>query len=279
MRKDVENGMESFDPISVHSKYYKIIENKKLDDIVESNTNLKLDCSKSINWHNKMFQLVYSGGKDSIVDLEGDSFTPNLVITNSYDGSSKFGLEYGLFRMICSNMVVLPITATHKQSKHYQGNWDDNMEKEIVTMIKNFENNTENIVTMISAVKEEEPVLDMKFLYKHSTYKQLIVYLAAALKYSPEIKLTNSIFAKNDSKLETEDDIITLVQENWKSVKESHIEDLIIEARMIKYNEEVKTKWDIYNMILKLSHLVIKQKMGRYTFSRSLGQKMLINKL
>ena len=63
--------------------------------------------------------------RNSSIGLINDS-VPEIVLTNSHDGRNAFKLHAGIFRMVCSNgMVIADTTIDNIRIKHQWYNFDD----------------------------------------------------------------------------------------------------------------------------------------------------------
>ena len=50
--------------------------------------------------------------------VKGDIVKPTLILTNSLDGSTKFGFMLGAFRLVCSNGLMAGVSAMNISVKH-----------------------------------------------------------------------------------------------------------------------------------------------------------------
>ena len=66
----------------------------------------------------------------------GDSI-PEIVLTNSHDGRNSFNLHAGLFRLVCSNGLVIADTTFKEVKIKHQWYSIDEIEKVINTMVNN----------------------------------------------------------------------------------------------------------------------------------------------
>lgn len=83
---------------------------------------------------------------------EGGTEHPQLLLMNSHDGTSKFQLEAGIFRMICSNGMVIKSDDMGSVSIHHMG-YDFSVIKEAVESLMN---NVPQILNTITKMKETE---------------------------------------------------------------------------------------------------------------------------
>ena len=89
---------------------------------------------------------------------EGDTMNPEIIIRNSYDGTSQVHILSGAFRLVCSNGMIIGTTIDKYNYKHNIGNINlDNLDESI-----------EKTIIQAREVGEEFPVLkETKLKQKH----------------------------------------------------------------------------------------------------------------
>tara|TARA_R100000900_G_scaffold122482_1_gene96964 strand:- start:827 stop:1606 length:780 start_codon:yes stop_codon:yes gene_type:complete len=81
----------------------------------------------------------------------GDSI-PEIILTNSHDGRNSFNLHAGLFRLVCSNGLVIADTTFDEVKIKHQWYSMDEIEKVINTMVGNIP----SIVTNVNRMDQTE---------------------------------------------------------------------------------------------------------------------------
>ena len=274
-------------PISVVGPNYMVVPNTKLDTIVTEfdDFNLTLNPSLSGNSKNKKFSLVYdvetneTFGSDS---SDGGKLKPKLVIQNSYDGSSQVEILFGLFRMICSNMLVIPYSdkILRFQTRHYRSN--NNLRKKVHTFMRDALNEEAfaEIRDMIVMSKQKTESKTIPYSYLSvMLYRQLFPMLAGIYKFSNVKVLVSGENKFYD--LQEADDIENLVSKivydrtDPKALKKIDGIGRVNDALSISYTETVNNHWQLYNLVLKIAQHVV-EKERRIGVSRDLSRRFLV---
>ena len=89
---------------------------------------------------------------------KGDMMNPEIIIKNSYDGTSQVHILSGAFRLVCSNGMIIGTTIDKYNYKHNIGNINlDNLDESI-----------EKTIIQARTVGEEFPILkDKQLKQKH----------------------------------------------------------------------------------------------------------------
>ena len=94
---------------TVSDKYSHIPTERVLDDMAVLGWNV-VDAKEIKARKNQGFQkhmLVFANPEIVINGVDGDTVFPRIMLTNSHDGKNAFTFQAGLFRLICSNGLVI----------------------------------------------------------------------------------------------------------------------------------------------------------------------------
>ena len=287
--KDLDEGSEII-PISVVGDNYHLIENEKLDDNVRAFDKLPLLLNYELSGalKNKRFNLVYdlNVNEDYGSDKDdGGDMKPKLVVKNSYDGSSQLHLIIGLFRMICSNMVIIPIAnkVSSFQMKHYNSivrspkNVREKIEMFLEKSLSDEAIKGVRDVVLQNKAADDEKVMAYGF-FKSLPFKTLFPILQAINRFS-EVPVTvskgdNAFFLDKD---EGVDRLLTHVLGDKMEGDKDKIKDGIDQYHnmaAVKYGEDVKNHWQLYNLMLKIvqyythkqRRIIVAQQLGNSYF-------------
>jgi len=249
-------------PISVRTNLYPIIKNLDLKNAIETFNNPKpiFIPELSSQKKNAMFQMVFG-----FPDIKVDDMGVTLVVTNSYDGLTRLKFRLGLFRYICSNMIVVPSeNVAEIQIKHYKGNFQKELNEIVDIMIKSMLENdrltkisdrikdmsTEGIDSKISAgfwslLTRQEFTIALCLIQKYSKIPCLTCLPGSSdASYDISVKgfdFYTNYFSGKDKNLKNKKKL----KETWDEYYEN-----------ILYNENVDTCWAIYNMLLKAFQVI-----------------------
>ncbi|MCP5052446.1 MAG: DUF932 domain-containing protein, partial [bacterium] len=120
-------------------------------------------------------------------ESDGGKLKPQLVIQNSYNGSTGIDILFGFFRGICSNMLVFPVEGQVIKCSHRHKNVSDKLQPMIHGFLRDALNDKmfDHYRDMIQSAKAktEEKEIDFKWLTKLPA-NQLFPVLAAITRYS-----------------------------------------------------------------------------------------------
>lgn len=68
---------------------------------------------------------------------DNDTVYPQILLTNSHDGKNSFKFQAGLFRLICSNGLVIPETQFEAVKIRHMGYSFEELQKQIREMVEN----------------------------------------------------------------------------------------------------------------------------------------------
>jgi hypothetical protein len=94
---------------TVSDKYSHIPTERVLDDMAVLGWNV-VDAKEIKARKNQGFQkhmLVFANPEIVINGVDGDTVFPRILLTNSHDGKNAFSFQAGLFRLVCSNGLVI----------------------------------------------------------------------------------------------------------------------------------------------------------------------------
>lgn len=94
---------------TVSEKYSHIPTERVLDDMGALGWNV-VDAKEIKARKNQGFQkhmLVFSNPEIVITGTDGDTVFPRILLTNSHDGKNAFTFQAGLYRLVCSNGLVI----------------------------------------------------------------------------------------------------------------------------------------------------------------------------
>ena len=124
---NVVTNDDTGDIIAVHKDKYRLQKNKDVFEAFDAalaSHNLDLTGLKVRD------ELAYNGGRATRtyrmpahrVDIgDGDPVDLMLKVQNSYDGSRRFGMNFGAFRILCSNGLVIGNNMCEVKAKHTDG--------------------------------------------------------------------------------------------------------------------------------------------------------------
>ena len=94
---------------TVSEKYSHIPTERVMDDMEALGWNV-VDAKEIKARQNQGFQkhmLIFANPEIVINGNDGDTVFPRILLTNSHDGKNAFSFQAGLFRLVCSNGLVI----------------------------------------------------------------------------------------------------------------------------------------------------------------------------
>lgn len=102
------------------SKKYKIVKHEDIVEKLEEGMNFKNDSIKTILAKNgAQMQRMYTINDYSVPVRKGDSISPVIRITNSYDGLTAVGFHIDAVRLVCSNGMIATRKFMSMNYKHF----------------------------------------------------------------------------------------------------------------------------------------------------------------
>lgn len=121
------------------SDNYQVINSEQISDVLK-NRGWELTKIKSANSKSELKQLF---GKHVMIFENHDiknikdygGLKPQILITNSHDGSTSLRLNYGLFRLICTNGLVVG-NSYYKENLRHTSNVVSDLDNRIIQMVE-----------------------------------------------------------------------------------------------------------------------------------------------
>jgi len=275
-------------PISVVGPNYKLIPNDRLHQIVEEFDSLPLAFNASLSGSskNKRFNLVYDIGSSyhfGSDEQDGGKLKPQLVVKNSYDGSSQVEVLFGLFRMICSNMVVVPVegSVARFQIRHVSKN--NHLKKRIQSFLMS--TLSQEVFSAVNRrVMEAKASSDPKVIpysyFQSLPNKMLYPILAGIGRFSTVPVIAFDTENQLSYDLGSEDGQLELAERIWIERTEPgqkrliDPEEKLSECSSITYNEPVINQWQLFNLVLKIAQYTV-EKNRRIAVAAQIGNYFL----
>ena len=142
---------ETSEVLSCMTNEYKLVTN---EDVIKKAMPVLKDNGavlSSVNMFNNGARTTYRYRFPKItVKIDKDELNPEVIIKNSYDGSTNVDALAGAFRLVCSNGLIIGRTYGHTKNRH--SIWNKNLDN-LDTVIP------EMIQTSIQTIKEDVPNL------------------------------------------------------------------------------------------------------------------------
>lgn len=95
---------------------YTVVPNKEIyDPLIEALEKIYKKIEVSYSCHkDAIFNISFNflGKAEKLADK--DVLTPRMTIRNSYNGKVKYSIQWGIYRLVCSNGLSVPVDGTHK---------------------------------------------------------------------------------------------------------------------------------------------------------------------
>ena len=266
--REVEsNGIKRKKAISLMSHRYGLIPNEEIHNEIMNypEFNFKLDLNRSTNKSDRFFQMVYD---IEGMDLNGgDKMSPKLVVKSSYDGTKPLTALFGFFRMICANLIVIPVsreTVFAFSAKHYKNfAFKDKIRNFIQATVneKVFEDSKAKIM-----MTQQSNIVDIDYsFFAKLPNKELVLYIGMIQRYAKDVKVR---IIDNEERLiyniMSDESIKSMVERivkgnnrNEDFVKNGTFDSWLDQVDLLKYPEEVLNQWQMYNMLIKVSHTYV----------------------
>lgn len=169
--------------LSCMTKEYKLVTNQ---EVIDASYNIMKEAKATMSEVR-----TFGGGArtvwkwkfpDSVEVKKGDFINPEILIKNSYDGSTQVSLLAGLWRQICSNGMVIGNTIGYNSNRH--SIYNPNLDKlpEIIYDMVSF---TKDVIQnelgyLISTeLKNKNNISKVVEMFPQQVIEQLVNYLAA----------------------------------------------------------------------------------------------------
>lgn len=123
---------------TVSDKYSHIPTERVLDDMAVLGWNV-VDAKEIKARKNQGFQkhmLVFANPEIVINGQDGDTVFPRILLTNSHDGKNAFTFQAGLFRLVCSNGLVIADEQFSSMKIRHMGYDFEALQKLITEMVE-----------------------------------------------------------------------------------------------------------------------------------------------
>ncbi len=123
---------------TVSDKYSHIPTERVLDDMAVLGWNV-VDAKEIKARKNQGFQkhmLVFANPEIVINGVDGDTVFPRILLTNSHDGKNAFTFQAGLFRLVCSNGLVIADEQFSSMKIRHMGYDFEALQKLITEMVE-----------------------------------------------------------------------------------------------------------------------------------------------
>ena len=123
---------------NVSDKYSLIPTERVMDDMSALGWNV-VDAKEIKARKNQGFQkhmLVFANPEIVINGVDGDTVFPRILLTNSHDGKNAFTFKAGLFRLVCSNGLVIADEQFGEMKIRHMGYDFEALQQLITTMVE-----------------------------------------------------------------------------------------------------------------------------------------------
>jgi len=90
---------------------------------------------------------------------DGDTVFPQILLTNSHDGKNAFQFQAGLYRLVCSNGLVIADTQFEAVKMRHMGYTFEDLQEKIKEMVEKLPLTVESMNKMKAQEMEEEQIL------------------------------------------------------------------------------------------------------------------------
>ena len=151
-------------PSSEVSKHYTHIPTTKVIDDMEllgwkpiqaTEVKARKNSTKGFQKH-----LITFRNEDVVINgNDGDTVFPQILMTNSHDGKNAFQFQAGLFRLICSNGLVIADTQFEAVKMRHMGYTFEDLQEMIKEMVEKLPLTVESMNKMKAQEMEQEQIL------------------------------------------------------------------------------------------------------------------------
>jgi len=231
---------------NVSEKYSHIPTERVLDDMSALGWNV-VDAKEIKARQNQGFQkhmLIFANPEIVIEGADGDTVFPRILLTNSHDGKNAFTFQAGLFRLVCSNGLVIADEQFGKMKIRHMGYDFEALQTLITEMVEKLPLTVESMNRFKSKQLTQEQ-------------KEQFALEALGLRFDTENKTFNvDEFLTPTRKEDSNDDlwsVFNLVQEklvngmfDYRSASKTR------KARRIKnFQQDIALNSDLYKLALQ----------------------------
>jgi len=230
---------------TVSDKYSHIPTERVLDDMAVLGWNV-VDAKEIKARKNQGFQkhmLVFANPEIVINGADGDTVFPRILLTNSHDGKNAFTFQAGLFRLVCSNGLVIADEQFSSMKIRHMGYDFETLSTLITEMVEKLPLTVESMNNFKNKQLSEEQ-------------KQKFALEALGLRFDTEDKTFNvSEFLTPTRKEDEGNDlwsVFNLVQEKLvNGMVDYRVGSKQRKARRIKnFQQDVKLNSELYELAL-----------------------------
>jgi len=231
---------------NVSEKYSHIPTERVMDDMSALGWNV-VDAKEIKARKNQGFQkhmLIFANPEIVISGVDGDTVFPRILLTNSHDGKNAFTFKAGLFRLVCSNGLVIADEQFGEMKIRHMGYDFEALQQLITTMVEKLPLTVESM----NQFKNKQLTEDQK---------QQFALEALGLRFDTENKTFNVQDFLTPTRKEDEGSdlwsVFNLVQEklvngmfDYRSASKTR------KARRIKnFQQDVALNTDLYKLALQ----------------------------
>ena len=103
--------------------------------------------------------LVFRNDDVVINGEDGDTVYPQIILTNSHDGKNSFQFQAGLFRLVCSNGLVIADTQFEAVKMRHMGYSFEDLQVKIKEMVEKLPLTVESMNKMKATEMEQDAIL------------------------------------------------------------------------------------------------------------------------
>ena len=104
--------------------------------------------------------LIVFRNDDVVINGEdGDTVFPQILLTNSHDGKNAFQFQAGLYRLICSNGLVIADTQFEAVKMRHMGYTFEDLQEKIKEMVEKLPLTVESMNKMKAQEMEQEQII------------------------------------------------------------------------------------------------------------------------
>ena len=148
---------------NVSSKYSHIPTERVMDDMAALGWSV-VDAKEIKARKNQGFQkhmLIFANPEIIIEGKDGDTVFPRILLTNSHDGKNAFSFQAGLFRLVCSNGLVIADEQFGKMKIRHMGYDFEALQSTIHSIVASLPLTVESMNKMKEIQLGEEQILDL----------------------------------------------------------------------------------------------------------------------
>jgi len=203
-----------------------------------------------------VFEMLDSFSEKFALTESGQSF-PRVIIQNGYDGTRGLRVTAGWYRMVCTNLLIVPAGVTTTIYLPHFGMIKDKFEGFLSSLANVFANGQQIFETMLT----EKPVMKAEF-FKTSMSNTFLAFIMSALQtnlvpikstvYSSPFEIYMDIMRKKSIKMIKQNPEFSPEHYN-KYLKRA--EKLWNNSPGHQYQEQITNMFALYNLIVYASHI------------------------